>query len=47
MRGPAFFAHANNYLIDVKLGLIGNVETSWAMRLAEVGVAKMMIDRRQ
>ena len=26
MRGPAFFAYADNYLIDVKLGIIMDVE---------------------
>jgi Transposase DDE domain len=28
MRGPAFFAYADNYLIDVKFGIIGDVEAS-------------------
>ena len=46
MRGPAFFAYANNYLIDVKIGVIMNVEASRAIRQAEVGAAKTMIERR-
>ena len=45
MRGPAFFAYADNYLIDVKFGVIMDVEASRAVRQAEVGAAKTMIDR--
>jgi transposase len=45
MRGPAFFAYADNYLIDVKAGVIMDVEASRAIRQAEVGAARMMIDR--
>jgi transposase len=45
MRGPAFFAYANNYLVDVKFGVIVDVEASRAIRQAEVGAAKTMIDR--
>jgi hypothetical protein len=40
MRGPAFFAYADNYLIDVKFGVIMDVEASRAIRQAEVGAAK-------
>jgi transposase len=47
MRGPAFFAYANNYLIDVKFGVIVDVEASRAIRQAEVGAAKTMIDRTE
>jgi hypothetical protein len=47
MRGPAFFAYANNYLIDVKFGVIMDVEASRAIRQAEVGAAKTMIDRTE
>src|SRR5215831_3032987 len=47
MRGPAFFAYANNYLIDVKFGVIIDVEASRAIRQAEVGAAKTMIDRTE
>jgi transposase len=45
MRGPAFFAYADNYLIDVKFGVILDVEASRAIRQAEVGAAKTMIER--
>src|SRR5215831_9511593 len=45
MRGPAFFAYSDNYLIDVKFGIIMDVEASRAIRQAEVGAAKAMIER--
>src|SRR5713101_7198896 len=47
MRGPAFFAYADNYLIDVKSGIIMDVEASRAIRQAEVGAAKTMIERTE
>jgi len=47
MRGPAFFAYADNYLIDVKYGIILDVEASRAIRQAEVGTAKTMIERTE
>lgn len=47
MRGPALFAYANNYLIDVKFGVIMDVEASRAIRQAEVGAAKTMIERTE
>src|SRR6202022_4576133 len=47
MRGPAFFAYADNYLIDVKFGIIMDVEASRAIRQAEVGAAKAMIERTE
>jgi transposase len=47
MRGPAFFAYADNYLIDVKFGVIMDVEASRAMRQAEVGAAKAMVERTE
>ena len=47
MRGPAFFAYADNYLVDVKYGIIVDVEASRAIRQAEVGAAKMMIERTE
>jgi hypothetical protein len=47
MRGPAFFAYADNYLIDVKFGIIVDVEASRAIRQAEVGTAKMILERTQ
>ena len=37
LRGSAFFAYADNYLIDVKFGIIMDVEASRAIRQAEVG----------
>src|ERR1700736_1219969 len=46
-RGPAFFAYSDNYLIDVKFGVIMDVEASRAVRQAEVGAAKTMIERTQ
>lgn len=47
MRGPAFFAYADNYLIDVRFGVIMDVEASRAIRQAEVGAAKAMIERTE
>ena len=47
MRGPAFFAYTDNYLIDVKCGIIVDVEASRAIRQAEVGAAKTMIERTE
>src|SRR5688572_30085057 len=47
MRGPAFFAYADNYLIDVKFGIIMDVAASRAIRQAELGAAKTMIERTE
>ncbi len=47
MRGPAFFAYSDNYLIDVKFGIIMDVEASRAIRQAEVGAARTMIERTE
>jgi hypothetical protein len=47
MRGPAFFAYADNYLVDVKCGVIVDVEATRAIRQAEVGAAQTMIDRTE
>lgn len=47
MRGPAFFAYSDNYLIDVKFGVIMDVEASRAIRQGEVGAAKTMIERTE
>jgi len=47
MRGPAFFAYADNYLVDVKFGVIVDVGASRAIRQAEVGGAKTMLERTQ
>ena len=40
LKGPAFFAYADNYLIDVRFGIIVDVEASRAIRQAEVGAAR-------
>jgi transposase len=45
LRGPAFFAYANNYLIDTDHAIIVDVEATRAIRQAEVGAARTMIDR--
>src|SRR4026209_1830264 len=47
MHGPAFFAYADNYLVDAKFGVIVDVEATRAIRQAEVGAAKTMIDRTE
>jgi transposase len=47
MRRPAFFAYADNYLVDVKFGIIVDVQASRAIRQAEVGAAKAMIERTE
>src|SRR3990170_1001243 len=47
MKSAAFFAYADNYLIDVKAGIIVDVEASRAIRQAEVGAARTMIDRTE
>src|ERR1700741_4307736 len=47
MRGPAFFAYADNYLLDVKFGGIMHVEPWRAIRQAEVGAEKTVIERAQ
>ena len=44
LRNAAFFAYADNYLIDVKFGIIMDVEASRAIRQAEVGASQTMID---
>lgn len=45
LRGPAFFAYADNYLVDVQSAIIVDVEASRAIRQAEVGAARTMIER--
>jgi hypothetical protein len=45
LRGPAFFAYANNYLIDTDNAIIVDVEATRAIRQAEVGAARTMIAR--
>jgi transposase len=46
-KGPAFFAYSDNYLIDVKFGVIVDVEASRSIRQAEIGAAKTMIERTE
>ena len=46
-KGPAFFAYSNNTLIDNKFSVIVDVEASRAIRQAEVGTAKTMIERTE
>jgi len=43
--GPAFYAYADNYLIDLKHAVILDVEATTAVRQAEVTAAKTMITR--
>ena len=45
LKGPAFFAYADNYLIDTDNAIIVDVEASRAIRQAEVGATRMMIRR--
>jgi transposase len=44
-KGPAFFAYATNYLIDTDNAIIVDVEATRAIRQAEVGAARTMIER--
>jgi transposase len=46
-KGHAFFAYADNYLIDLKAAIIVDVEATRVSRPAEVGAAKTMLDRTQ
>ncbi|MHB8473228.1 MAG: transposase [Gammaproteobacteria bacterium] len=43
--GPAFFAYSTNYLIDLKAGIIVDVEASAVNKTAEVAATQTMIDR--
>jgi transposase len=47
LRGPAFFAYANNYLVDTSNAIIVDVEASRAIRQAEVETSRAMIDRTE
>ena len=47
LRNAAFFAYADNYLIDVKFGIIMDVEASRAIRQAEIGASQTMIERTE
>ena len=44
-KGPAFFADADNYLIDTYHAVIVDVETTRTIRRAETGAARTVIDR--
>jgi transposase len=47
LRNAAFFAYADNYLVDIKFGIIMDVEASRAIRQSEVGASQTMIDRTE
>ncbi len=47
VKTAAFFAYADNYLIDVKFGIIMDVEATRAARQAEVGASRTMIERTE
>jgi transposase len=46
-KGHAFFAYATNYLIDTDHGVIVDVEATRAIRQAEVGAARTMLERTE
>jgi transposase len=43
--GPAFFAYSTNYLVDVRYGVIVDVEATSAHRTREVEATRTMIER--
>ena len=43
--GPAFYAYSTNYLIDLKAGIIVDVEASAVSSAAEVQATRTMLDR--
>lgn len=43
--GPAIFAYSKNYLIDLKVGMIVDVEPSAVNKIAEVDATKTIIER--
>jgi transposase len=45
MKGPAFFAYSDNYLIDTDHGVIVDVDATRSIRQAEVGATRTMILR--
>ena len=47
LKGPAFLAYSDNYLIDVQFGIIVDVEASRTIRQAEVGAARTMLERTE
>jgi transposase len=46
-KGHAFFAYAANYLIDTDHGVIVDAEATRAIRQAEVGAARTMLERTE
>jgi transposase len=46
-KGHAFFAYATNYLIDTDHGVIVDVEATRAVRQADVGAARTMLERTE
>jgi hypothetical protein len=46
-QGHAFFAYAANYLVDTDHGVIVDVEATRAIRQAEVGAARTMLERTE
>ena len=46
-KGHAFFAYATNYLIDTDHGVIVDVEATRAIRQAEVGASRTMVERTE
>ena len=46
-KSKAIFAYADNYLIDTRHGIIMDVEATRAIRQAEVGAARTMIQRTE
>lgn len=47
MKDKAFFAYADNYLIDTQNGIIMDVEATRAIRQAEVGASRTMLERTE
>src|SRR5271165_965566 len=45
--GPAFYAYSTNYLIDLKAGIIVDVEATPAARRDEIEATRTMIDRTE
>ncbi len=45
--GPAFYSYSTNYLIDVKAGVIVDVEATPAHRTEAVNATKTIVDRVQ
>jgi transposase len=43
--GPAFYGYSTNYLVDVRAGIIVDVEATPAWRTAEINATRTMIER--